>query len=41
MVDFFGNSCEPHVKLDMKAIAITKDKSSFKEIDAIKRAKKL
>ena len=41
MVDFFGNSSETHVKLDMKAIAITKHKSSFQEIDAITGAKKL
>ena len=32
MVDFFGNSSETHVKLDMRAIAITKHKSSFQDI---------
>ena len=31
MVDFFGNSSETHVKLDMKAIAITKNKFSFQD----------
>ena len=31
MVDFFGNSSEMHVKLDMKAIAVTKHKSSFQD----------
>ena len=31
MVDFFGNSSEMHVKLDMKVIAITTGKSNFKE----------
>ena len=29
MVNFFGNSSETHVKLDTKAIALTKGKSSF------------
>jgi len=31
VVDFFGNNSETHVKLDIKAIAITKHKSSFQE----------
>jgi len=31
VVDFFGNSSETHVKLDMKAIAITTGKSSFQD----------
>ncbi|WP_219047366.1 hypothetical protein [Prochlorococcus marinus] len=30
MVDFFGNSSETHVKLDIKAIAITTSKLAFK-----------
>ena len=32
MVDFFGNDSETHVKLDIKAIAITKHKYSFQEL---------
>ena len=35
MFAFFGNSAEMHVKLDIKAIAITKHKSSFKESNLI------
>ena len=35
MVDLFENSSETNVKLDIKAIAITKHKSSSQEIDAI------
>ena len=35
MVDFFGNSSETHVKLDMKAIAKTTRKSSFQEYQRI------
>ena len=31
MVDFFGNNSETHVKLDIKAIAITKYKSGFQD----------
>ena len=31
MDNFFGNSSETHVKLDIKAIAITTLKSSFQE----------
>ena len=33
MVDFFGNSSGTHVELDMKAITITKHKSSFQDWD--------
>ena len=31
MVNFFGNTSETHVKLYMKAIAITNPKSSFQD----------
>jgi len=31
VVDFFGNSSETHVKLDMRAIGTTKHKSSFQD----------
>jgi len=31
VVDFFGNNSESNVKLDIKAIAITKHKSIFQD----------
>jgi len=31
VVDFFGNSSETHVKLDMKAIGASKYKSIFQD----------